>query len=431
MAYTVVITSALGTYNFDVQPKFKPKYDNEIDTSRVPAMLTGRTETWVLEGAVYRSATQSSVTGDLASLKSITGAALTSIAFKRDGTTVFEMTTSTHVGGIFAQTVEVSGDDGEFATFWRGSLVVWGREVFPTAGGGGSGLSSLEEQTEYSYDAAGLARVTLRGTLSTLPGTSAEGKARERALESPGAAFGYITQGSDDGPSVTILDATDTKASWESTWQEHGESLPTGVNEWSRQFSTTTAADGGSTRSTTVRAKGPTIARLRTAVRAERPSTGLISYEETEDPAKLEVSASYSEARSTGLVLSRLEIDVQGADPGEDRDDTIYPIPGYLPFFVAQARGAITITERLTSQVRGAPAGIAPFALGSVIKGSLGFRFQPGRSSSTAPRLVTRGVDPAGDLWEASATYVHLAAAIGDGATLVSAALAWRGASNG
>ena len=116
MAYTVVITTSGGSYTFDVTPTFKPKYDNEIDTSRAPAIITGQVETWVLEGAVYRNASQSSVTGDLSSLTALMDDTVASVAFKRDSSTVFEMTSSTHVGGVFLASLEVSGEPGEFVS---------------------------------------------------------------------------------------------------------------------------------------------------------------------------------------------------------------------------------------------------------------------------------------------------------------------------
>lgn len=433
MAYTIEITDGSATYTFQnaagsqAAPKFRPTFEYEYDDGRVPAPLVGEIETWVLEDAVFVHATQANITSDLETLRAILGdrgSPVSSVKFKRDGSTVREINASTHQGGVYVRELDAGRDTpGQFATHWSGSLVVWGRRLFADS----DSIVHFRREVSYSYDAAGLATVTQRGELSTAPGVSAEAKAIEfGALESPGGAYGHATAGPDDGPSVSVLDDTDTRASFESTWKEHGESLPAGVNEWEHRVETM-KDPGEETITVSVRAKGPTSSQLRSAVRARKPSTGDVAESrESEDRTGLEWTATYTRRRpnadrNTGKVIRRrFEYDLDGDQPEDARDDVVDLVPGHEPHFTRMPRQPVTITERAVAWIRGSEwSNVADFGVGSLARDREGFRYQPGRSRRPVVVREEEGVDRGADLWRAEATYVFLSSSQVDPDSLV------------
>jgi len=420
MAYTLEIVGA-STYTFQVQPRFKPRFDYEYDEGRTPPPLVAEIETWLLEGATYVGV-DSAVTTNLEDLRAILGnraAPVTAAKFKRDGNVVRELNTTSHRGGLFMRTLDPTAQagDGAWATHWSGDLVVYGRRLFADS----DGIVKLTKEVSYSYDAAGRATITQRGSVTTVPGTSAEAKAREQTLAQPGAAFGHQTAGPSDEPNVAVTDPDDTSATFESTWREHGISLPAGVNDYVLTVETADVPGEGEVVTTTVRAKGPTPSQLKTAVRGKRPSTALAGAQEAEDKTGVEWSATYTQRRpsvatqdrtgSSKIVYRRYEYSMEGQDEGEDRDDTVDLVPGFAPHFTSNPRGAKVVTERIVSRVRGRWEGIDDFGLQSKARGG-DLRPQPGRTSRVGPVLEEQGLTRDADLWRAEVAYVFLARSV-------------------
>jgi len=420
VAYTLEIVGA-ATYTFQVQPLFKPRFDYEYDEQRTPPPLVAEIETWLLEGAVY-TGTDSAVTADLENLRAILGnraAPITSARFKNGAATVREINTATHRGGLFVRSLDPTAQagDGAWANHWAGDLVVYGRRLFAD----GDGIVKLQKELAYNYDSAGLATVTQRGSVTTIPGTSAEATARSQALASPGASYGLLTAGPNDEPNVARLDPDDTSASFESVWKQRGVSLPAGVNEYDLVVETVDGPDGEVV-TTTVRAKGPTPSSLRTAVRAKKPTAALAGAQESEDKAGVEWTAAYVQRRpsatthartgSSKIVYRRLEYSIEGEDEGQDRDDTVDLVPGYLPHFTSNPRGAKTVTERIVARVRGSWKSLEDFSLGSKARNVGELRPQPGRTRGIPPVLEEQGLTRDADLWRAEAEYVFLARSV-------------------
>jgi len=420
MAYTLELTDGSSTYTFQVQPLYKPRFDYELDEGRTPPTVVAEIETWLLRGAVFMSASQAAITDDVETLRALIGkrASITSAKFKRDAAIVRELSLATHKGGVFVREFDPSdSESGLWATHWRGNLVVFGRRLFAD----GDGIVKLSKEVAYTYDSSGLATVTQRATLTTIPGTSAEAKARAQALASPGAAFGHQTAGPSDEPNVAVLDPEDTSASFESTWREHGLSLPAGVNEYSLSVETVDTPEGEIV-TTTVRAKGPTSNQLKTAVRARKPATALGGAQEVEDKAGLEWAATYVQRRpsaasanrtgSSRIVFRRYEYEVEGdwSDRQEDRDNLVDLVPGFEPHFTRLPRGVSTVVERVVARVRGTWEGFTDFGLDSRLRGKADFRYQPGRTRTTPPVLEEAGLTRDADLWRAEASYTFLSA---------------------
>lgn len=422
MAYTVDITNGTTTYTFQVTPRFRPRFDYEYNESAVPPVLLAEIETWTLEGGTYVSATQANVTSDLESLRALLGSRatpVTSVKFKRDGSTVRELNTTSHAGGIMVRSLETAGGDGEWAGYWSGTLVVYGRRLFTAEVGAGGVAVRYERVLEYTYDAAGLATATSRGEVTTGTSTSAEAVARAQALTSPGADYGLLTQGPNGEPSIRVLDATDTRASWESTWKQHGVALPAGVNEWSKVEEVSEDPDNGRVTYVSVSAKGPTFAQVLTAVRSQRPE-GTRRYTETSDRTTRSASARYEVPAASaekpdpepGIVFRRVTIRATGLPvKKEDRDVTVYPIPGYAPVFVARPRPHVTITESVTTQYLGTPGSIDAMGLASRLAEKTGLYAQPSQGEAPALALREKGLSRRSDRWEGTATYVYMAAA--------------------
>jgi len=419
VAYTVVIAAVSGNYSFDVQPMLRPSYSYEENRAVVPYVRTAEIETWTLDGAAYRSTAQADITDDFDALRDLVASRsnpIASVTFYRDSTPVRSISTSTHKGGVFAQALTVDGSPGLWATHWKGTLVVYGRRLL----GDGDNIVEMARSLEYRGDPSGLLTITSRGTLSTIPGTSARAKALAAALtDAPtGAAYGLMDGDENGEPTASSLDATDTRASWSATWQEHGESLPAGVNAWTHRVRTTEDPKDGRRTIISVSARGPAIAPLRTAVRALKPSEGLENFEEDEDPVGLSFAATYTTRQasrepdaevSAGLFYRRMEVEIQGVAHGSDRDSTVFLVPGYTPWLVPKPRQPIVITERLVAKFRGSPSGPSAFGIGSRVKELTGVVFQPGASRAPTVRLEDPGLRASARVWSAEATYVYFA----------------------
>jgi hypothetical protein len=285
----------------------------------------------------------------------------------------------------------------------------------------GSGIVTIEKEVGFSYDPAGLATIRQSGTLTTVPGTSAEAKARSQAVASPGAAFGLETAGP-ESVNVRVLDATDTKASFETTWREHGVSLPAGVNDFSLVEETIESPEG-STTTIRVRGRGPSQGQLKTAIQAKKPSQALADARETEDKTGLAREATYVQRRPNALsqertgfsklVYHRREITVEGADPeGDERDLTVDLVPGFEPVFTKNPVGAKTITERVVARLRGTWNSLAEFKLEPRARSLEGAHPQPGATRRGGPVLEEIGLTRDADLWRAEVAYSFVAARV-------------------
>lgn len=419
MAHTLEITNGVDTYTFDVQPRFKPSFDWERNEAVNPPVTVVEIESWVLEGAVFRG-TEAAVGANFEQLRALIGSRtpITSAKFKRDASVERELSTTTHKGGVFARGLEPADQPGMWASHWQGTVVIYGRKFLPD----GDNIVTIEKELSYTYDSSGLSTVKSSGTLTTVPGTSARTKAEAQALASPGAAFGALNHTSADLPSVVVLDPdTDTRARWESTWREHGESLPSGANEWSHGRQLEHVPGEGEVETIEVRAKGPTLTSLRTAVRQKKPAAGLVRHSESEDKTALEYSGTFVVERSNTDTAARTgsqqvfywrhEIAVDGATPADEdeRDVSVELIPGYEAAFTLMPRDAIRVTEKITSRIRGVWSSRADFMIDPQLRGKIeGLRFQPGGARISAPILEKQGLTTDADVWRVEATYVYV-----------------------
>jgi hypothetical protein len=414
--YTLEITGA-STYTFDVQPEFDRVFDYEHNEDVTPPALVAELETWHLKNAVFRGAS-SAVTDDFETLRGILGDRLTpvsSVVFKRDGAAVWTLAPN---GGLLVKGFSSRHEPGHWAGYWKGDLTVLGRRLLADA----QGIVRIAKKLSYTYDASGLAVVELSGTLTTAPGTSAEAKARDQALQSPGADYGLMTQGPGGGPNVDVLDASDTRASWKSAWKQHGVTLPAGVNEYSLTVETVDDPDSGQRVTTQVSARGLSATTLKSVVEQKKPGTALGSASFQQDATGRSYrgtfvqeapSASTQAALGGSLVYRRIDYRIEGIQPADDeeRDDEVYLVPGATAFFVKRPRSAITLVERIVTRVRGRPTGLDAFDLDSRAKDAIeGLRLQPGKSAPPVAQLEKRGLTDDANLWRGEAVYHFLAA---------------------
>src|SRR4051812_44089744 len=191
MAYTLEVKQgSTVAYSFNVQPEFDRLFDYEQNEELNPPVLTAELETWHLKNAVFVGV-ESDVTTDFETLRGVLGSRLTpvtSVVFKRDGAPVWTLAPN---GGVLIKGFGSKVEPGHWKGFWKGDLTVLGRKLLADA----NGIVRLAKKLSYAYDSAGLAVVKLSGSLSTVPGTSAEAKARAQALTSPGADYGLLTHG--------------------------------------------------------------------------------------------------------------------------------------------------------------------------------------------------------------------------------------------
>jgi hypothetical protein len=231
---TGVYTLQIGAYTFQVQPELERSFDYEYNEELTPPVPVAELETWHLRNATFVGS-ESDVTTDFESLRELLGsrsAQITSAVFARDSVAVWTLSGN---GGMLVRGFASKPAPGLWATFWQGDITILARHLLAD----GSGIVKLAKRLSYTYDSAGLAIVKLSGSLSTVPGTSAQAAARNLALASPGANYGLLTAGPNGQPNVEVLDPdTDTRATWESTWKQSGITLPAGTNEFIRTIET-------------------------------------------------------------------------------------------------------------------------------------------------------------------------------------------------
>lgn len=400
MAYSVEITNGAATFTFDVEPSFKPDYSYEWDNSKSPAELTAIVETWLLEDATT-TGVASDVTDHLQTLLTLAenvSQPVNSVKFKRDGNTVFEMNTTTHRSVQF-HTIKPKVGPGTWQNHLQYDVVIVGRKDTPD----GSGIVKLEMEKSYEADAAGLLKVSVRGKVRTSPGTSAKTQAEAQALASPGAAFGIVTQGDgDSGVNVVVMDhPDDTEASFESTYQEFGVSLPTGVEEYELTEEVSFSPEGKTT-TITVKARGSSNTNATSAVNAQEPDQGLSSKRVTTDQARLGVSGTFTKHEVTDEQKSRyaqaniLLVTISLSVTGGGRRKVTRAVPGFFPVAFVTPLQPVRVTENVTVRSIGAtpsefiPAPLAPDHLedGSV---------------ETPAHIVKVGMQRTADEWERTA----------------------------
>jgi hypothetical protein len=419
VAYTLTITGiGPSPYVFQVQPEFERGITYERDETPTPPVTISEIEQWTLHNAQYVSNTQGSITDDFEALRTILSSRATPIAsvvFARDGTPVFQLTTTTHKGGLYARSIAPDHGPGAWAARWKGTIVIVGVRLIDD----GSGVIQITKEINTSYDASGLATVRTSGFIRTVPGTSATTKAQAQAIASPGPTFGLITYGPGGSGNVSTLDSpSDTKARYESTWKEAGTPLPAGVNEWLYVQETTTTVEGDVVH-LQAEGRGPSMGPIQTAVRAKKPTAGLQDWQEKQDNTAIafggsgavEKTNAASQARtgSSKLASWRIEISIRGEKPtSTERDITVYKVSGSLPYFVETPRDAITVTERIVARLRGPWKDLSDFAADSLVAQQAALKKLPGSTSSSGPTLEKAALDSAGDLWRYEITRVFI-----------------------
>ena len=412
MAYTLEITNGTTTYTFDVQPEFKRDVVQDFDESKSPAEVTVQTERWTLSGAVYRNATQATVTTDfqtLVTLMANKATPINSVKFKRDSSTVWDLnTTDYHV--LMVTGLESEPGPGHFVNHWRGTVTVVAKKLLQGSGVS-AGIIRLEKRISDTYDDAGLQRHVLEGRVETLPGTSARTKAQAQGEDSLGAAFVFVTGGTDEIEVSVQNEPEDTIATFRQEQREIGLSVPSTATSWAINVETTDGPDGIRTTITHATARGSSIANARTAVRTVKPSTGLVRVDETEGRDHLSFTATYVErepapnytkqfGRAT-LVSVRRAVTVSGG--GQNR--IFDAIPGYEPYMTYGSRQPITVRERVmvrATNVRSSDDVPLPDLLLSIE------HLQANDSEDTPPEVEERGEDASAHVWSRSATRVYV-----------------------
>lgn len=410
MAYFLVIDNGVTPYTFQVQPEFERGLSYERDETPTPPITVAEIETWTLHNAQFVDASQGNITTDFEALRTLLSGrqqAITSVTFKRDATPVFTLSTTVHKGGLFARSIAPDHGPGQWASRWKGTVIVVGIRLIDD----GAGVVQQTKEVSTTYDSSGLATVRTSGFIRTVPGISATDKATAIAIASPGPSFGLVTSGPGGSGNVTTLDEpSDTKARYEATWKESGQVLPAGVNEWLYVVETTTTPEGDVARYQ-ADGKGPSIGTIQTAVRAKKPTTGLQDWQENQDNTAIRFSgqgttelpnaASKARTGSSKLISWRLEIGINGASPvAKERDIASWKVSGSTPFFVQMPRAEITIQERIIARLRGPWKDISDFDSDSILAGkNAALNLMPGQTRSQGPILEKAALDPAGDLW--------------------------------
>lgn len=243
MAYTLELSSTTfsGTSNVYVfaftplyQPSFRPRYN----ASEPPAVVACD-ERWDLEEIYLLHNSSSDLITDFNLLRAAVqsrSAPITGAVFKKDGSAVHTMSTSTHKGFMLSA-LDVIPDPANWVNHVKLKLILEATLQNVNSSGSSSGdsqestVSELTQELEFQYDERGFLRKSLRGTLRVLNG-GVEAIARTFRLTLPDDTYQYITKGP-EGVNVKILDfPTRNKASFESTIQQTGLSIPVGVNSY-------------------------------------------------------------------------------------------------------------------------------------------------------------------------------------------------------
>jgi len=371
--YTCEIVTSSTTLTFQTQPFFEPDVSYVWNDNESPPTLAAIVERWTLRDAYVASSTETDITDRWTTLLAqlaARGVTLTSVKFKRDSSTVYEMTSTTHDLRMESLKPSVVGP-GTWKNHLAYTIVIAGLKRYATSTETGeddevypSGIVSLERVLDLSYDSAGLLTKTLTGRVETVPGTSAEGKARLLGLESPGASFGNLTPGEGE-VNVRIEDfPRDTKASFTSVWREHGKPVPSGIGEYGLAVSTREDAMGGVTRSTRVRAVGPTRAAVVAALSAQRPTAvdmadtaidetgraGEATFDERVVPSSSPWGALYGLSLPPEVIEVRWSVRASGGGPGAD----VFVVPGAPPIILPTAERPATVSESFSMRVRSA-----------------------------------------------------------------------------
>lgn len=405
MAYTVVFDNGSAELEFQIQPTFEPSYDYEWNERDDPVTLKAIVETWTLRGCTHASADEEEVTDafeEVVEFFADRTLPVTSVEFRRDGTAVYSISTATHRTVEIRQVKPSPVGPGSWANHITFDIVVAGRKTVAD----GDSIVALEQRLTREYDASGLETITLDGRVETSSGTSALTVARTLGLAEPGSAYGLMTNG-EGSVNVTVLDyPADTKATFSSSWKEHGVTLPTGVEDYS--FSTEEVTSGTERTITTVaRGKGSSLASIRAMFTSAKPSTGLAEDRRHEDQARLEGTSTFVQRQAGDQSASRLgnaawtQATRSFTVTGGGREAREYEVPGAEPIIIVGPARAFRIVENVEIRARGVnPELRLPEPL-------FPNRMQPS-SSFVPPARVAVGITPDADEWRTSATREYL-----------------------
>jgi len=383
-------------------PGFKPDYDYE-HTSDAHPKPSKVMEVWSLSGLYYVLDTTQSAMVDLVFSELLDRLEDPTDRPKRfrwtlDGVDKWDMRTVAD-GGLYdgGRVASVSFDEmvqGGGAAFLKVDMKVHGEKVVV-------GVDTVEQDLDVRYE-KGLEVRTLTTTVTTSSSVSARGQVESLGVISRPSAFWQRDQAK--SPYVNVKrNKSDTEASGTSSVREQGVVIPTGTNEWGEVLTTTKTPDGTRYR-LQVSAQGSGAL---AAVTARNPGDTL-SEEIVNDKRALAVQGTYiteeppeDQAQDEGVLERSRTFRVHGGG----RPKTYTPISGSDQLWEQQgSRRALFLRESYTVRVKGATA------IGSVLLEGLLYpdRFDLQRSSEQMPRITERGITPASDIWERSASRVYV-----------------------
>lgn len=395
MSFTVRLRRSGSTvYTFSTPTPFVevstvPAYDTDE-----PPVLAGLDRTWTVTGYL-RGATEAATITAWDALKSVLDTAATApdgIQLLRDGNVVDSIATEQGYEGVRVLSYEAPRSDLQWRGEVRFSIRVTGRKRLATTVTSAGTISLLETTESWSYSESGLLTHTLRGRVEVSSG-SAVSVARLLGLTNPGGSFAFSTNGP-EGVDVEQLDAADRSASFVSTVQEAGATLPGSVGAGFRKTTTTETASGFTV--TTVEATAVGIG-AEAAVRAARPG-GTSSERVSVDPFGRSATATYVVKAPVGgsgsSVLRAHRITTRGG--GRPRRFSVMS-GGRPPIAHLLAFEPVEVDEEGVVEVVGNAPGTDLFKIPTPVPGLVE---DTNRLALSAPERVEIGRDRAQDRWQ-------------------------------
>lgn len=393
MAYRVQITYAIAaTDTLGVNPVYSPSFSYTYDENSEPPVIVSMDETWTLDGRIKGPDAAATWDTLLAKLTS-TSDPPTGILIQRDtggGFATFHELSTTTRERFRIEAVENpnTGNQGEWASHVKFTLRAIGRTKTPSS-------TAIRAELSFSYDDAGLATRTWRGTVQTVTGTSAQAAARTLGfLALPGATWTAASFGP-EGLNVRVLDGDrDTEAEWEGVAQEHGESAPGSVGSFKHRTETTTEADDDGTIRTTTRIVG------------EAAGAGALSYVNSLEPSGWLSKRLVNdiEARRAAVEFVVEDVDSSGTSRGDEANVkrtfrvqgdefggiTMFPLTGEQPPII-QRGGLVGFTITETIEVRATSvSGIDSVPIPGIVEILDGYQDGPSRDDGVI-ELEARG----------------------------------------
>ena len=229
MAFTITFVSVAGDVVLPYTPflaiKHKPSY-NKAE----PPTIWGVEETWTLSDAVFlgdEASVQSSYDTLESRIQNRTNQ-ITGVLFKKDGSTVNSIQTSSHTGFKILEW-DIQKGNGAWKNHLMFTVVVRGVVgIEDPSGGDSNDVTELDTKVVFRYTPEGYLTKTYTGRVKTL-GSSATSKARViGVLSLPSAYYTYLTNGP-EGVDVTTEAVDDRAASFTCTIQEQANLVPTGA----------------------------------------------------------------------------------------------------------------------------------------------------------------------------------------------------------